>query len=64
VRAVKSGQWQYEIDFRVMTQTNIQHEDHTKRRIRRIQIPAAEKGIKKNYGGDEMYTHVPEKSKK
>jgi len=62
VRAVKSGQWQYEIDFRVMTQTNIQHESHTQRRIRRIQIPASERGNKqKNYGGDEKYEHVSEK---
>jgi len=65
VRSVKSGQWQYEIDFRVMTQTNIQHENHTKRRIRRLQVPSSEKGNKqKNYGGDEMYEHVPEKNKK
>jgi len=63
VRAVQSGQWQYEIDFRLMVQTNIQHESHTKRRIRRIQIPASEKGNKhKNYGGDEKY--VSEKEKK
>jgi len=62
VRSVQSGQWQYEIDFRLMLQTNIQHESHTKRRIRRIQIPASEKGDRhKNYGGDENY--VVEKSK-
>jgi hypothetical protein len=48
-----------------MTQTNIQHESHTQRRIRRIQVPANEKGNKqKNYGGDEQYVHVPEKSSK
>jgi len=43
VRSVKSGQWHYMVDFREMTQQNIQHENHTKRRIRRIQVPAAEK---------------------
>jgi len=64
VRAVQSGQWQYEIDFRIMIQTNIQHESHTKRRIRRIQISASEKTNKqKNYGGDEKYVHVPEKKR-
>jgi len=52
VRAVQSGQWQYEIDFRLMTQTNIQHENHTKRKIRRLQIPANEKGNRTiNYRG-------------
>jgi len=62
VRAVKSGQWQYEIDFRLMTQRNIQHENHTTRRIRRVQIPATEKGMKnKNYGGDEKYEHKSDK---
>jgi len=56
VRAVKSGQWQYEIDFRLMTQRNIQHENHTTRRIRRIQVPASERTNRtKNYGGDEKY---------
>jgi len=43
VRSVKSGQWNYMVDFREMTQRNIQHEAHTKRKIRRIQIPASEK---------------------
>lgn len=62
VRAVQSGQWQYEIDFRLMTQRNIQHENHTTRRIRRIQVPAAEKGMKhKVYPGDEKYVHQAEK---
>jgi len=59
---VKSGQWQYEIDFRLMLQTNIQHENHTKRRIRRFQIPSSEKNNKhKNYGGDEKYENILEK---
>jgi len=62
VRSVQSGQWQYEIDFRIMTQRNIQHESHTTRRIRRIQIPLLEKANKhKNYGGDEKYEHRSEK---
>jgi len=43
VRSVKSGQWNYMIDFREMTQQNIQHENHKKRKIRRIQIPASDK---------------------
>lgn len=43
VRAVKSGQWEYEIDFRVMTQRNIKHASHTTRKIRRYQIPESEK---------------------
>jgi len=36
VRAVKSGQWQYQVDFVNMKQTNIQHEGHTTRNIRRV----------------------------
>ncbi|KAN0027613.1 hypothetical protein ACTFIU_010584 [Dictyostelium citrinum] len=36
VRSVQSGQWCYQIDFKQMTQTNIQHHDHTTRNIRRI----------------------------
>jgi len=36
VRAVKSGHWQYQVDFVNNKQTNIQHEAHTVRNIRRI----------------------------
>lgn len=36
VRAIKSGDWQYQVDFNAMMQTNIQHEAHTQRRIRRV----------------------------
>jgi len=43
VRSVKSGQWNYMVDFREMTQQNIQHESHTKRKIRRIQVPSSAK---------------------
>jgi len=51
VRSVKSGQWNYLVDFREMTQQNVQHENHTKRKIRRVQIPASETGDRsKNYG--------------
>jgi len=54
VRSVKSGQWMYEIDFRVMTQKNIRHESHTERKIRRFQIPSSEKtNYDKNYGGSD-----------
>jgi len=35
VRSVKSGMWCYQVDFTNMTQTNIQHENHTVRDIRR-----------------------------
>jgi len=38
VRAVKSGQWEYMVDFMAMKQTNIQHENHTVRDIRRIPV--------------------------
>jgi len=38
VRAVKSGQWEYMVDFMAMKQTNIQHENHTIRNIRRVKI--------------------------
>lgn len=41
VRAVKSGDWSYMIDFRQMTQTNIEHYSNTVRKIRRVQIPAS-----------------------
>jgi len=36
VRAVHSGQWEYQVDFMAMKQTNIQHENHTTRNIRRM----------------------------
>jgi len=36
VRAVRSGQWLYQVDFINMKQTNIQHEAHTIREIRRV----------------------------
>jgi hypothetical protein len=52
VRAVKSGDWEYEIDFRIMTQRNLRHEAHTSRKIRRIQILESEKfDKKKRYEG-------------
>jgi hypothetical protein len=36
VRSIGSGQWQYQIDFTNMKQTNIQHAAHTQRDIRRV----------------------------
>jgi len=36
VRSVKSGQWSYQVDFLNLKQTNIQHESHTVRSIRRV----------------------------
>eukprot|EP01101_Sappina_pedata_P011882 TRINITY_DN8060_c0_g1_i1.p2 TRINITY_DN8060_c0_g1~~TRINITY_DN8060_c0_g1_i1.p2 ORF type:complete len:238 (-),score=93.80 TRINITY_DN8060_c0_g1_i1:73-786(-) len=36
VRAIKSGAWMYQVDFINMKQTNIQHEAHTVRDIRRV----------------------------
>lgn len=36
VRAVKSGEWEYLVDFQQMKQTNIQHAAHTVRDIRRV----------------------------
>lgn len=35
VRSVKSGQFHYQVDFRQMLQMNVDHENHTTRRIRR-----------------------------
>jgi len=40
VRSVKSGMWSYQVDFTNMTQTNIQHDNHTVRDIRRSAIPS------------------------
>jgi len=42
VRAVSSGDWKYMVDFRALTQQNIQHESHTTRNIRRVQIPSSD----------------------
>jgi len=54
VRSVKSGQWSYLVDFKQWTQQNIQHENHTTRKIRRVQIPASEAtNGTKNYGGEK-----------
>jgi len=44
VRAVKSGQWEYMVDFMALKQTNIQHENHTIRNIRRV-LNTASKGV-------------------
>jgi histone H2A len=38
VRSVKSGRWNYMVDFINMQQTNIEHENHTVRGIRRIDL--------------------------
>eukprot|EP00029_Vermamoeba_vermiformis_P012276 TRINITY_DN708_c0_g1_i1.p1 TRINITY_DN708_c0_g1~~TRINITY_DN708_c0_g1_i1.p1 ORF type:complete len:717 (-),score=278.23 TRINITY_DN708_c0_g1_i1:40-2016(-) len=42
VRSIQSGSWMYQVDFRQMTQQNIQHENHTIRQIRRVQMPVQE----------------------
>jgi len=36
VRSVRSGEWCYQVDFPNMIQTNIQHENHKVRKIRRV----------------------------
>jgi len=36
VRAVKSGTWEYQVDFLGMKQMNIVHDNHTVRNIRRV----------------------------
>jgi hypothetical protein len=36
VRSVKSGAFHYMVDFRKMTQMNVDHENHTMRNIRRV----------------------------
>lgn len=36
VRAVKSGQWEYMVDFMNWKQTNIVHENHKQRQVRRL----------------------------
>eukprot|EP00760_Papus_ankaliazontas_P006491 PhM_4_TR13060/c0_g1_i1/m.44156 len=36
VRSVKSGQWHYMVDFNLMQQQNIDHENHRIRKIQRI----------------------------
>jgi len=41
VRAVKSGSWEYQVDFMAMKQTNIQHANHTTRNIRRVKITSS-----------------------
>ena len=38
VRAVQSGMWKYQVDFTNMTQTNIEHFNHTVRDIRRTLV--------------------------
>eukprot|EP01098_Paradermamoeba_levis_P002711 TRINITY_DN1316_c0_g1_i2.p1 TRINITY_DN1316_c0_g1~~TRINITY_DN1316_c0_g1_i2.p1 ORF type:complete len:330 (-),score=97.75 TRINITY_DN1316_c0_g1_i2:178-1023(-) len=38
VGGVKSGEWEYEVDFVKMQQTNLQHANHTVRAIRRITV--------------------------
>jgi hypothetical protein len=36
VRSVKSGHWHYMVDFVNFKQTNVEHENHTERNIRRV----------------------------
>lgn len=50
VRSVKSGDWNYLVDFRLLQQQNIQHENHTVRKIRRVQIPVEDAVFRKNFG--------------
>ena len=38
VRAVRSGEWEYMVDFAALKQTNIQHENHTVREVRRVPV--------------------------
>nr|QYA18369.1 bifunctional linker histone H1/H5 [Clandestinovirus] len=49
VRSVQSGEWHYLVDFRQMTQQNIQHENHTVRRIRRVNIPLSDTEFRKRF---------------
>jgi len=46
VRSVASGEWKYMVDFRALTQQNIQHENHTSRNIRRVQLPLSDLSLK------------------
>ena len=38
MRAVKSGEWEYMVDFMAMKQTNLLHSNHTIRNIRRVPV--------------------------
>jgi hypothetical protein len=38
VRAVKSGDWEYHVDFNLMEQTNVRHPNHKKRTIQRVPL--------------------------
>jgi len=49
VRSVASGQWKYQIDFKQMTQQNIEHANHTIRAIRRTQLPASQASSKNRF---------------
>jgi len=42
IRSVKSGDWSYMLDFGKMTQTNVEHHNHTTRNIRRLRADASE----------------------
>jgi len=53
VRAIKSGQWEYLVDFMAMKQTNIQHENHTVRDIRRVKNLAVEGEEESNNNNNE-----------
>lgn len=50
VRSVTSGDWNYLVDFKLMQQQNIQHENHTIRKIRRAQIPIENAVFRKHFG--------------
>lgn len=44
VRPVRSGTWEYLVDFTNFKQTNVQHPAHTERKIRRVLLPVSEVG--------------------
>lgn len=49
VRSVKSRKWNYMVDFREFTQTNIDHENHAIRDVRRWKIPEDDWKVRKAY---------------
>jgi WWE domain len=39
--AFDTGHWSYEVNFRTMDQVNLDHPSHTRRKVRRLEVPVA-----------------------
>ena len=46
--AFDTGHWSYEVNFRTMDQVNLDHPSHTRRKVRRIEVPVTSPGANRS----------------